>query len=462
MPMTRELLAGLDVGTTSVKALLLTADGDEVAVGRVPTRWDSTSHGVETSEKWIVDAARDALLKALRQAPGDRVIALGIASMAEAGVLVNRNDAALTPVIAWHDHRDEQQLDDLVAEIGGDTFSSRTGLPLWTQWSLTKHRWMRDNMPAAQQAVRRYNIAEWVARQFGANPVTELSLASRTGWLDLASRRPWSESMAWSGAPESLLNELVTAGTPIGRATGHDGLTQIAGATLTLAGHDHQAAVVGVGIGDSGDELDSCGTAEAFVRTIDPRLEPDSILDLTRSGVTVGWHAIRERWSLLGATQGGLILGRVQAALNIDREGLPALDAAALAAPDRPEVLTISNDADVEIDPNAEPGEVWRAATRAVTLQAEALGAVLDRASGQRRDLVVAGGWTNSTALMAAKVETFGALRTANTREPGARGAAFLAGMAHGTYASYDEMPHRVRRHSNPGEALTSADPSNQ
>jgi sugar (pentulose or hexulose) kinase len=442
----RDLLAGLDVGTTSVKALLLTAEGDEVAIGRVPTRWTQTDHGVETSAESIFDAAQGALRDALSKAPGDdRIIGLGIASMAEAGVLVDVHDVPVAPVIAWHDQRDEEQLQDMVGQLGGDVFSSRTGLPLWTQWSLTKHRWMIDNLPSTRAATRRYNIAEWVARRFGAEPSTELSLASRTGWLDLATQRPWSESMAWSGAPEALLSNPVTAGTPIGIASASGDLAQLNGATLTVAGHDHQAAVVGVGIGGPGDELDSCGTAEAFVRTISPQLAPDAILTLTRAGVTVGWHSIRDRWSLLGATQGGLILGRVQAALGVDRDGLAALDAAALAATDRPEVLTISNGADVELAPNADAGQVWRAATKAVTRQAVALGSVLDRASGPRRDLVVAGGWTNSAALMAAKAETFGTLRTANTREPGARGAAFLAGLAHGTYSSYDEMPNRVR-----------------
>jgi sugar (pentulose or hexulose) kinase len=443
--MPRELLAGLDVGTTSVKALLLSTEGEEVAIGRAPTRWARAEHGVETSAESIVDAAQNALRDALAKVPGERVIALGVASMAEAGVLVDVHDVPLAPVIAWHDQRDEQQLDDLVAQLGADAFSSRTGLPLWTQWSLTKHRWIVDSLPLARAAARRYNIAEWVAHQLGAEPATELSLASRTGWLDVATGRPWSESMAWSGASESLLSDLVTAGTALGVASTSGDLAALKGATLTVAGHDHQAAVVGVGIGGPGDELDSCGTAEAFVRTIAPQLAPDAILTLTRSGVTVGWHAIRDRWCLLGATQGGLILGRVQAALGVDRDGLPALDAAALAATDRPEVLTVSDDGDVEMAQDAEPGQVWRAATQAVTRQANALGAVIDRAAGPRRDLVVAGGWTNSAALMAAKTEMFGPLRAANTREPGARGAAFLAGLAHGTYSSYDEMPHRVR-----------------
>jgi sugar (pentulose or hexulose) kinase len=443
--MGRELLAGLDVGTTSVKALLVMPDGTEVALGRAPTRWSTTVTGAETSAESIVEAARAALADALDRVPADRVVALGVASMAESGVLVGADDGPLTSVIAWHDHRDELQLRDLVDAVGGERFSVRTGLPLWTQWSLTKHRWLVDNVPAARTAVRRYNIAEWVARNLGAAPVTELSLASRTGWLDLATRQPWSETMAWSGAPESLLLDLVSAGTPIGAARTDGRLKSLDGATLTVAGHDHQAAVAGVGSTGHGDEFDSCGTAEAIVRTIAPGLERSALAALTGVGVTVGWHVIRDRWCLLGATQGGLLLGRVQAALGVDSAGLRDLDAAALAAADDPTVLRISETADVTIAPGADPGRVWRAATRAVAQQARALEASLDRAAGPRRDLVVAGGWTNSAAVMAAKTEVFGPLRLATTTEAGSRGAAFLAGLAHGTYASFDDVPNGAR-----------------
>ena len=332
----------------------------------------------------------------------------------------------------------------------------RTGLPLWTQWSLTKHRWLIDHVPAARGAVRRYNIAEWVARSLGARPVTELSLASRTGWLDLATARPWAESMAWSGAPERLLGELVRAGTPVGTALCRGDLAAVNGATLTIAGHDHQAAVVGVGSTGAGDELDSCGTAEAFVRTVAPGLDPTTIAVLTKAGVTVGWHVIDHRWSLLGATQGGLILGRVQAGLGVDRAGLAALDAAALSAADHPATLQVTDDADVVIVPGADPGQVWRAATRLVTAQAKQLCDTLDRASGPRRELVVAGGWTHSAMLMAAKAAALGPLRTAVTTEAGARGAAFLAGLASGAYSSYADIPNGAR----PDEPTATAHPA--
>jgi sugar (pentulose or hexulose) kinase len=439
---TRSLLAGVDAGTTSVKALLLSPEGEEVAIGHAPTVWTSTEHGHETTARHLLEAARAALADALRQSPDDRVVAVGVASMAESAILTDARDTPIGPVIAWHDHRDESELENLRAEIGGPRFSRRTGLPLWAQWTLTKHRWLRDHVPAVASARRHYSVAEWIVRGLGGERASELSLASRTGWLDLHTRTLWADTLDWSGASASLLADLVPAGTPTGTARAGGSLAALDGAVLTVAGHDHQAAAVGLGCHRPGDEFDSCGTAEAILRTATPGLGEDVVEHLTGQGITVGWHAARDRWCLLGATQGGLILGKVMTALGVAREGLADLDRAARDAADRPAAVTLGPGAgDVAIDSSATAGEVWRAATRAVSAQAAGLSDVLSGASGFRTGLVVAGGWTNSSALMLAKSEAVGTPRRATTAEAGCRGAALIAGLAAGLYSEFTDMP---------------------
>jgi len=50
------------------------------------------------------------------------------------------------------------------------------------------------------------------------------------------------------------------------------------------------------------------------------------MLELTRAGITVGWHAVPGHWCLLGATEGGLDLQRFLDQAGVDRAGVPALD----------------------------------------------------------------------------------------------------------------------------------------
>jgi sugar (pentulose or hexulose) kinase len=427
------LFVGLDVGTTTSKAVVFTRDGEPVASGRATTPWTVTASGAELDANALLDATKTAVAEALADCPPGPIGGLGVASLAESGVLLDGRGEPVAPVIAWHDTRDSAELDSLRAAVGAQDFSATTGLPLRQQWSLTKHRWLVDNVPSTGSAVRRLNVAEWIVRGLGGEEAGEQSLASRTGWLRLAERDWWEDTLAWSGADQSLMPPLVTAGTPLGRVGAEAGLPRLAGAVLTVAGHDHQAAVVGAGADGPGDELDSCGTAEALVRTVAPGLSPDVVAGLAEAGITTGWHAVADHWCLLGATQGGLALQRILGLLGKDRSDLPALDAEAIALP-LPEMqvvapafgrLDILGIADAD-----SPAHLWRAALEAVTEQAAEIHDAMSAVSGAHRSLVVTGGWSRSEGLLAVKRRRFGDLIRADVNEAGARGAALFAAKA--------------------------------
>jgi sugar (pentulose or hexulose) kinase len=421
---------GLDVGTNSVKAAVFTETGDAVVSGQAETPWTFTATGAELDAHALLAAAKSAIADALTACPPGPIAGVGVTSMAESGVLLDNRGDPVAPIIAWHDTRDDAELAHLREVIAPQQFSATTGLPFRQQWSLTKHRWLVDHVPAVSQAVRRLNVAEWIVRGLGGDEATEQSLASRTGWLRLDQRSWWTDALDWSGAAESLMPPLVTAGTPLGRVSADAGLHRVAGAVLTLAGHDHQAAVIGAGADGPGDELDSCGTAEALVRTIVPGLHPLVVAKLAEAGITVGWHAVADHWCLLGATQGGLALQRVLAMLGKDRADLPALDAAAIALPDTAVRVVAPPFGRLDIVGVADgegPAHVWRAALEAVTEQAVEIHDAMTRVSGPHRTLVVTGGWSRSAGLLAVKRRRFGELVLADVDEAGARGAALLA-----------------------------------
>ena len=94
--------------------------------------------------------------------------------------------------------------------------------------------------------MRRLNIAEYAVVLLGGDEACELSLASRTGWLDIQHQAWWPAALDFSGATEELMPPLVRAGEPLGRVT--EGPDRLRGAILTLAGHDHQAAALGAGV----------------------------------------------------------------------------------------------------------------------------------------------------------------------------------------------------------------------
>ncbi len=433
------LMVGLDVGTTSSKAVVFDEGGRPVAEGRVPTTWTATRHGAELDPDDIIDGAVGAIAAAMERAPAGQVVGLGVASMGEAGILLDGEGRPVGPVIAWHDTRDDAELTALSRDIGPRRFSERTGLPFRHQWALTKHRWLMDHHPEARTAVRRLNVAEWVVRGLGGDEACEQSLASRTGWLDLASRSWWDEALEWSGATERLMPSIVQAGTALGSADGAGSVARLRGAVLTVAGHDHQVAAVGAGAVGEGDELDSCGTAEALVRSVAPGLEPGAVLALAEAGVTVGWHAMPGRWCLLGATTGGLTLQRVASALDLD---FAALNALALVATGQVRVTTTDEGVSITgIREEVSPGAIWAAAVDSVTQDVATIHDAMTELSGEHGALVVTGGWSRNPVFMQARHTRFARVRTSAQREAGARGAALLGGLAAGTYAGPAEFP---------------------
>jgi len=311
-------------------------------------------------------------------------------------------------------------------------------LPFRQQWSLTKQRWLERHHPEMSGARLRLNVAEWIALSLGASPAAELSLASRTGLLDVTTASWWGEAMEFAGLPPGALPDLVRCGDFLGRVTNAALPSRLQGAAITIAGHDHQAAAVGLGATSAGDVVDSAGTAEALVRTADPVASRSDIRALASGGVTVGWHALPGYWCLLGATEGGLLLGRVLSLLGLDTL-TPQLDAAARDAA----VSTINVRQDdrghlviAGIGADASPAQLWRAATAAITEQAWKLHDLMSAHAGPHGAFIVTGGWAASRTLLDRKRERFGPLRIPKLGEAGARGGALFAGVAAGLWPS--------------------------
>jgi len=415
--------AGLDVGTTSSKAVVYAEDGAELGTGRATTTWDVGPRGTDIDADALLRSAFDALSAAV-EAAGVAVRAVGITSMGESGVLTDTNERPLTPVIAWHDDRDGAEVADLANALGAEAFGGVAGKPLRGQFALTKHRWLLDHEPASRAATLRFDVGGWVVRGLGGEIAIELSLAGRTGWLDVATCDWWDDALAWSGARRELMPPLVQAGTPVGTVTSETVSPLLRGAVLVLAGHDHQASALGARAVGSGDELDSSGTAEALVRTVPHVPNRADVARLAAVGITTDPSIRPGYWSLLGGTEGGLAQKRALEKLGVGPDGLAVLDADAEYASDG-------------------PGAVWKAVVAAAADQALELHRAMDDVVGPATRVIVTGGWRHSAEVMRAKAARFDHLEVSAVEEAGALGAAVLAARATGAIGPDDYLAAR-------------------
>jgi sugar (pentulose or hexulose) kinase len=414
------VFVGVDVGTTRVKAVAIDADGRVLSDAEQPTPWTHGPGGtIETDPDELVRRAVAVACEAARDTP---IAGLGVTGMGETGALVDGHDRPVAPAIGWHDRRGA--VGTIARELGADAFRRTTGLPLTTQPTINKLCLLGTG-----GARRFYSVGEWVVRRLGARPVTELSLASRTGLVELATGRPWAAAGDLVG---HLLNEPVVAGTPAGTAHGEEVPAVLRGAVLTVAGHDHQVAAYATGTAVDGALFDSLGTAEAYLRTVKAPMSPDAVDALTAAGMAVGHSVVAGHLGVLAGLFSGLVLERLAGLLGATTAARRAdLGTAALREPPHPTLRVV----DVHnglfgltgVGDDVTPAVVWRAAVDAVTAHADAVLAAIETATGPARDVVVAGGWLQNPAVRAAKERQFPGLRTTTLTEPGAYGAAQMA-----------------------------------
>jgi sugar (pentulose or hexulose) kinase len=355
------------------------------------------------------------------------------------------------PIIAWFDPRGGEEFQALDPAFLA-AFPAQAGLPVSPVATFAKLLWMRRELGFDLTGHRWLNVPEFVIHAFGGEPVSEPSLASRTGQFDQDEMTPFWDALAVLDTTEDLLPPLVPAGTDLGTASASVP-AWLRGATLTVAGHDHPVASLAAGATGPDDLFDSCGTAEALVRATTRRITPEERTELSRHNVCQGAHVLPGRRMLLGGTRGGLLLRRILAMLGATEPAArEALDA---ACPTGEVSLPVHIDGGrldeqavwLRIDSDdASPPLVWRAALEVVAEQARAMVDIFEGVAGPAERMIAAGGWTGASSYRAIKERTCPGIQFADLEQAGGLGAAAVASFAATGTGRIDDLPGAIER----------------
>ena len=446
--MTSSIVVGLDIGTTSSKAVARLVAASASRPGRPyaeqPTPWRTDACGqTEIHPNRLVSLAVDLIGSAVRAAESAwgpvRVRGIGVTGLAESGVLLDAAGQPAAPVIAWFDHRGGHEIEQLAREAPGfpATFERTTGLRWSSQATLAKLLWLRASGQPAGPASTWLSVPEWIVFALGGDLVREPSLASRTGLIDQGTGQVWPQALAAAGLPARILPEERPAGCPAGFVR-HDGVVSCAaGAVLTVAGHDHPVAAVGVGAVGADELFNSSGTADVLARSIPGTLPEAERQQVVTAGWSLGRHVLPGTSLLLAGISGGLLLRRVLAALGAEAEPARSmLDHASLSVGDLPAGLSVSGDGRTQdnvvlrIQDAASPATIWIAAVRYTAEAARLLLTDIEKVASPHRRAVAAGGWTQMASVRGAKSAVIDALSFSPVVQPGVTGAALIASYA--------------------------------
>ncbi len=439
------LLLGIDVGTTLTKAGVVDDAGRELCRAEGATPWRHTAAGTDLDADELLTIVVDVAGRALAKAPPGDVAGVGITSIAETVILLDARAEAIGHAPAWHDRRAREDWAAYRDALGDERIGAITGLATAQMPTLPmlRHRFLRE--PEARRAMHALSVAEWVAFRLGGEIAAEASLATRTGALDVARRAWWPEALSWAGARADLFPPVRAAGSALGRVPASLGLTRATGAVVTVGGHDHLCAAVGIGAVAAHQAVDSCGTAEGLLRAV-PR-DPSRPLGAGRAlGIAIGCHALEGYDALLGGTALGLVFGPVLDFLGASSaSGVTPFDDAALAlAPEIPSRPAEEDDAQWAVAARAAgaaPVAIWHGTVARATARARALLSGLEALGGPIEEVRLIGGWASNPVLRRLKAECFPPLTIPAVAEAGIRGAALFAGMAYGRFASPADFP---------------------
>jgi glycerol kinase len=435
----------IDVGTSSVRAVVVRPDATIAVEHPRDTLPDTPMAGlVEFDATVMADAALDCARAALADA--GPVDAVGIANQRASTIVW---DAAtgepVAPGLGWQDLR----------TVGDCLVLQGEGLRLAPNVSATKVRHLLDQAdPDRSRDLRFGTVDTWIAWHLteGASHVTDPSNAALTG-LRAGDSSGWATKVLETlNIPESVLPTVVDSSGVIAPATALDGAPPIAG----IAG-DQQASLMGQGCSRPGQAKITFGTGGM----LDLVLGPDRpSFEARGPGGTFPIVA----WGLEGEVTWGLEAIMLSAGTNVEwlRDDLGIIDDVA----DSHELAASCDSTDGVVYVPALLGlgtPRWdygaRGALFGLTRGTEArhvTRAVLEGVAQRAADLVEAaeqdadttieglrvdGGMTaNPTFVQAVADATQRPVEVSPVREATALGAAFLAGLAVGTWSDLDEI----------------------
>ncbi len=447
-------LLAIDVGTTHCKTALYHEDGTVLLVRNRSTPTRQTPEGrveYQPGELW---GTIKSLVREVIQANEDVTVdAVGIASMAESGLLVDAAGAALSAIIPWFDTSPKAQAAQIAGRSDRRTRFLRSGQRETFKTSLAKILWLRDGGLAIPDGATWLCAADFTAFCLTGKMGTDPTLAGRTGPFWLGGKTWDAEWLTGFGLRADLFPPIRPSGSILGGVTAEaareTGLTE--GTPVAICGHDHICAAFGVGAVQPGDALDSMGTAEALVGAMDERELGEAEY---QSGLAYGVHPAPGRMYWMGglSTSGGS-LDWLRRTLSTPELTYSELEMLAADLTDEPGRLLFfpylagsgspHSDPDVRgawlgMDLQTGPKDLLKAVLEGTAYEAEWIRSEGVQATGtDRRKIAATGGGTRLPRWMQIKADVSGCTYTVPGQgEATLAGAALLAGIGAGVYAS--------------------------
>ena len=278
--MAESLFLGLDVGTSGVKAVLMSPSGDVRASATTPLALTTLHPGWAEQDPLDWWEASVASIRAARsEVPDATIAAVGISGQMHSSVFLDRGGDVVRPALLWCDGRTTEECREIERRVGGEArLRDLVSNPALEGFTLPKVLWLRNHEPEAFRLVATVMLAkDYIRYRLTGELATEPSDASATLMYDTARMR-WSreilDAMDLNG---SLMPEVGGSSEVLGRVN-DDGAAASGlptGTPVVGGGADNACGAAGVGVVAPGEAVASWGTSGTLLAPMsEPRVDP--------------------------------------------------------------------------------------------------------------------------------------------------------------------------------------------
>ena len=282
---------GIDIGTSSVKSVLVDERGATVAQSSHPLEVSRPQPGYSEQEPEAWWNATVAAVNGLPAPQRAAVRAVGLSGQMHGATLLDAEDRPLRPAILWNDGRSARECLDL--ERREPESRAITGNIMMPGFTAPKLLWVSRHEPEIFRRTACVLLPkDYVRLRLTGEKVSDMSDASGTAWLNVG-KRDWSDALlAATGLTQAHMPRLTEGTSPTGTLTSAAAeQLRLPRAVVAGGGGDNAASAAGLGVVRPGESFLSLGTSGVlFVVTDSFRPNPDRAAHAFCHCLPNRWH----------------------------------------------------------------------------------------------------------------------------------------------------------------------------
>ena len=455
---------GLDIGTSSTKAILIDKQGDIKA--NVTASYDFETPKplwAETNPEHWWTATQKCIKKILSTGiKSEEIKGIGLTGQMHGLVVLNKDAEVIRPCIMWNDQRSQEECDYIYDTIGKEKYIKLSGNQILTGFTLPKILWLKNNEPENYTQIKQILLPkDYIRFKLSGTYQTDVSDASGMGILDVKNRKWSQEILDKLDISESILpslHESIEMSSSLSKKAAQT-LGLIEGTPITAGAGDQAAQAVGCGITSEGIISATFGTSGVvFAHAKNYAALEDGSLHAFCSAVPGEYHLMGVMLSAAGSFQWYKDQLGYEETQKEEKEGVNAFTSL-LEEAEKIEkgaeglyfMPYLSGERTPYADPNVRASfigltqkhtkaHMTRSVVEGITYGMKDLLDLVNKAGVNSKSIIASGGGSKSTFWLQLMADVFNTqIKTVNASEGAAFGAALLAVVGMKEYESIAE-----------------------